>query len=61
MDIEMRILGEEAEVGRILKYAFAWGEDRGVGLDGNLYILNKGDFFARQDLQVTKRLIHILL
>lgn len=25
MDIEMCILGEEVEVGRILKYAFAWG------------------------------------
>lgn len=45
MDIEMRILDEEVEVGRILKYAFAWGI--AVGFDGSLYILNKGDFFCR--------------
>lgn len=45
MDIEMRILGEEVEVGRILKYAFAWGI--AIKFDGSLYILTKGDFFAK--------------
>jgi len=45
MDIEMRIPDEEVEVGRILKYAFAWGIV--VGFDGSLYIFEQRRFFSQ--------------
>lgn len=49
MDIEMRILGEEVEVGRILKYAFAWGGSRWE-FDGSLYFdQNSCDFFRKKE------------
>lgn len=49
MDIEMHILGEKVEVGRILKYAFLRGGSRWDSMEVCTF-RTKAIFFARKDL-----------